>query len=60
MQKWPKDLRKGDIIIEDGREYPPVVKIVPVFGGSWFDVVLKGHPDQPVAFGHSEKVEVKG
>jgi hypothetical protein len=59
MQKWPQQLRKGDVIIEDGQEFPPVVKVVPIMGGSWFDIFVKGQ-DVPVgSFGHREKLEVK-
>lgn len=59
MQKWPKDLRKGDVIVgDDGTTYE-VVKVVPIFGGSWFDVYFKGHPGMPVAFGGTEKVDIK-
>lgn len=59
MQKFPGQLRKGDVIVDDGREYP-VVKVEPVFGGSWFNVYLKGQEGQFVPVGNSERVEVKG
>lgn len=59
MKKWPHQLRKGDVLIDDNGNGFPIVKVDPVFGGSWFNVTVKG-VDEPVPFGHSEKVEVKG
>ena len=57
MQKFPGQLRKGDVIVSVEGEFP-VLKVEPVFGGSWFNVTVKGI-NEPVPFGHSEKVEVK-
>lgn len=59
MQKWAGQIRRGDVIIFQGHELT-VTKIEPVFGGSWFNFTIKGHEDTEFAFGHSEKVEVKG
>lgn len=56
--KFPGQLRKGDKIVWlDGRPLP-VLKVVPIMGGSWFDVHVKGFPNGPISYGNSEKIEV--
>lgn len=57
-QKWPNELRKGDVFIL-GDDELVVEKVEPVFGGSWFDISVKGWGGI-VSFGHREKVQVKG
>jgi hypothetical protein len=60
MNKFPGQLRKGDVIVQGGTMEYLIVKVEPVFGGSWFNVYVKGHENEPVSYGNSEKVEVKG
>jgi hypothetical protein len=57
MSVWAGQVRSGDTIVHDGQEFP-VVSTVPVLGGSWFNIFIKGH-DEPVPFGQAEKVQIK-
>lgn len=57
VKRWPKQLRKRDVLLIDDRAYE-VVKVESVLGGSWFNVYFKGHESEAVAFGHGERVDV--
>lgn len=58
MTIWASQLRKGHVLVVDGKEYP-VAKVESAMGGSWFNVTIVGHEDEPVMFGHRERVAVK-
>ena len=58
-QKWAGQVRKGDIVVANNGQEFSVVKVEPVFGGSWFNIFIEGD-SEPFAFGRNEKVEVKG
>lgn len=58
VKKWAGQVRKGDVLVAEGQQYK-VVKVESVMGGSWFNLYVEGHESEPVAFGGSEKVEVR-